>query len=81
MSYTLAILRGTIVNRTYGVHKGLYTYVFLLDNIWSYLLWSPRNSVRYKETHALFGVRPRFGDKVLRIRVPRPQHGTAALVF
>ena len=42
--YTLPlILRGTIVNRTYGIHKnllGIYLAIFT-DNIWSYWLWSP----------------------------------------
>ena len=38
----LILLRGAIVNRTYGIHKNLYIQPFLLtDNIWSYLLWSP----------------------------------------
>ena len=31
-------LRGTIINRTYGTHKNLY--IFLTNNIWSYLLGS-----------------------------------------
>ena len=35
------LLRGTIVNRTYGTHKNLYIYLFFTNNIWSYLLWSP----------------------------------------
>ena len=37
------LLRGTIVNRTYGTHKKLHLHLFLLlnSNIWSYLLWSP----------------------------------------
>ena len=35
------LLRGTIVNRTYGTYKNLYIYLFLTNNIWFYLLWSP----------------------------------------
>ena len=41
---TIIILRGTIVNRTYGTNKNLYMSLFLLLNnniFWSYLLWSP----------------------------------------
>ena len=37
------LLRGTIVNRTYGTHKilsGIYFHIFIF-NIWFYLLWSP----------------------------------------
>ena len=37
------LLRGTIVNGTYGMHKnlpGMYLTMFT-NNIWSYLLWSP----------------------------------------
>ena len=37
-----AVLRGTIVNRTYGTHKklpGIYFPLFT-SNIWPYLLWS-----------------------------------------
>ena len=37
---TILLLRGTIVNRTYGRHKNQYIYLFSLT-IWSYLLWSP----------------------------------------
>ena len=28
--YGYVVLRGTIVNRTYGTHKNLYIYLFLL---------------------------------------------------
>ena len=38
------LLRGIIVNRTYGAHKNLYIYIcfpLFPNNIWSYLLWSP----------------------------------------
>ena len=35
------VLRGTIVNRTYGIHKK-YIYLSIFTNkIWSYYLWSP----------------------------------------
>ena len=37
----MVLLRGTIVNRTYGLHKDLYIYLFLLIIFWSYLLWPP----------------------------------------
>ena len=41
----LDILRGTILNRTYGEHKklsGIYFPNFTIkNNIWSYSLWSP----------------------------------------
>ena len=38
----LLIIRGTILNRTYGTHKNLYIYIAIFtNNIWSYLLWSP----------------------------------------
>ena len=37
----MALLRGTIVNRTYGTHKNLRVSVFFTNNIWSRLLWSP----------------------------------------
>ena len=36
-----AILRGAIVNRTYGKHKKLNILSVFTNNIWSYLLWSP----------------------------------------
>ena len=39
----LLLLRGAIVNRTYGIHKnlpGIHLPIFT-NNIWSYLLWSP----------------------------------------
>ena len=39
----LLLLRGTVVNRTYGTHKnlpGMYLPIFT-NNIRSYLLWSP----------------------------------------
>ena len=36
------VLRGAILNRTYGTGKNLYISLFIFtDNIWSYLLWSP----------------------------------------
>ena len=35
------VLRGTILNRTYGTHKGLPYWPFFTNNIWSYSLWSP----------------------------------------
>ena len=38
------LLRGTIVNRTYGIHKKptlVYISRFLLTIFWSYQLWSP----------------------------------------
>ena len=35
------LLRGTIVNRTYGTHKNLNISLFLLTIFWSYLPWSP----------------------------------------
>ena len=37
------LLRGTIVNRTYGTHKNLPGICFAIftNTIWSYLLWSP----------------------------------------
>ena len=38
-SYVL--LRGTILNRTYGRHKTLYISLFFTKNIWSYYLGSP----------------------------------------
>ena len=42
-SLRLTLLRGTIVNRTYGTPKNLYEVYFLTfaRNIWSYLLWPP----------------------------------------
>ena len=43
MQACIYLLRGTIVNRTYGAHKalpGIYLSIFT-NNIWSYLLWSP----------------------------------------
>ena len=40
-SLPVVLLRGTIVNRTYGTHKNLCINPFLLTNIWSCLLWSP----------------------------------------
>ena len=39
------LLRGTILNRTYGAYKnlpGMYFAIFTY-NVWFYLLWSPRN--------------------------------------
>ena len=36
----LALLRGTIVNRTYGTQKPIHSPIFS-TNIWSYLLWPP----------------------------------------
>ena len=38
------ILRGTIVNRTYGTHKNLYIYPFLLT-IFGPINYGPRNSI------------------------------------
>ena len=38
------LIQGAIVNITYGVHKNLYIYIFFTPNIWSYLLWPPRNT-------------------------------------
>ena len=35
------LLRGTIVNRTYGIHKSLYISLHFTNNIWSYLLCPP----------------------------------------
>ena len=40
------LIRGGILYRTYATHKNLYISLFLLiifgiNNIWSYLLWSP----------------------------------------
>ena len=43
----LLLLRGTIVNRTYGIHKNLYIEPFLLNNVWSYWLWTPVNICYY----------------------------------
>ena len=37
----LTLLRGTIVNRTYGIHKKPVYLPIFTNNIWSYLLWSP----------------------------------------
>ena len=37
----LLILRGGIVNRTYGTHKKTLYLPIFTNNIWSYLLWSP----------------------------------------
>ena len=37
----LVLLRGTIVNRTYGTHKNLYIHPFFSKSIWSYLLCPP----------------------------------------
>ena len=34
-------LRGTIANRTYGLHKNRYILPIFTNNIWSYLQWSP----------------------------------------
>ena len=35
------VLRGTIVNSTYGTNKKLHIYLNqITNNIWSYLLWS-----------------------------------------
>ena len=34
------LLRGTILNRTYGTHKNLHISLFL-PTIFSYLIWSP----------------------------------------
>ena len=43
------LLRGTMVNRTYGTRKNLpgYRYIFTVftNNISSYLLWSPANTL------------------------------------
>ena len=37
----LVLLRGAIVNRTYGTHKNVHIYLFFFNNIWSYLpVWS-----------------------------------------
>ena len=38
------LLRGAIVNRTYGTHKNLYISLFFTHNIWYYLLWSTVNT-------------------------------------
>ena len=37
------LLRGTIVNRTYGAHKNLYIPVFLSPIFWSYFTIAPRD--------------------------------------
>ena len=36
------LLRGTILNRTYGTHKNLYTYLFL-PTISGTIYYAPRN--------------------------------------
>ena len=40
-----SVLRGTVVNGTYGIHKnlpGMYLPIFTINNnIWCYVLWSP----------------------------------------
>ena len=41
MGSIVQVVRGTIVNRTYGTHKNLHTYPFFTTSIWSYLLWPP----------------------------------------
>ena len=41
-SRVIVVLRGTVVNRTYGAHKhlsGIYFAIFT-NNIWSYSIWS-----------------------------------------
>ena len=38
----LVILRGAILNRTYGTHKNLCISLFFTNSsVWSYLLWPP----------------------------------------
>ena len=40
-SDVLQSLRGTIINRIYGINKNLYISLFFVNSIWSYLIWSP----------------------------------------
>ena len=44
-------LRGTMVNRTYGIHKKLYISNIFTRNIWSYLPWSPAIEQEEEEEH------------------------------
>ena len=38
---TTVVLRGAIVNRTYGAHKNMCCSHIITDNIWSDLPWPP----------------------------------------
>ena len=64
-----------MVNRTYGTHKNLYIFLFLLTMFWSDLLWYP--VVCFPLT--LLEPQSAFGDKPLNFQVVCPQNGTAVL--
>ena len=38
---TVELLRGAILNTTYGTHKKPKYFAIFTNNIWSYLLWTP----------------------------------------
>ena len=57
----VALLRGTILNRTYGTHKNLPGMYFanLNNKIWSYLLWFP--AIVWGSNAAFIGYGPSCG--------------------
>ena len=56
--YSIALLRGTIVNRTYGTHENLYIYLFLLT-ILVLLTMVPRNT---RKVNAFIASAPFWGQ-------------------
>ena len=62
-NYVKTLLRGTIVNRTYGTHKNQY-FPILTNNIWSYLLWSPVIIYRYVESGGISTCFAFFATKI-----------------
>ena len=84
-----SVLRGAILNRTYGTYKKTIYFAIFTDNIWSYsLVWSP--VIVYLEVCTLgvpgyrislnpFSTAVSFGDKPLRVEVICPQNGTVVL--
>ena len=58
--YSIVLIRGTIVNRIYGIHKNLPSIrsTIFTNKIWSYHLWSPVRQCEH--TVVVVTVLPRY---------------------
>ena len=72
---TAVVLRGTIVNRTYGTHKNLDVYLFLLTILGSIYHGPP--VIVFSSLWTLLALQSRSGHELLRISVIWPQNWTA----